>query len=132
VTPEVSRFLAKAHHCLANAKVNLKVKLGDDAGRNAYLAAFHAAQALIYDRTGKVAKTHHGVHAQFEKLVRGKADVPDELRQFLGRAYNLKALADYETGPGSEIPLDRAVTAIEGAKEFVDCVGQLLKSPSSR
>ncbi|HEX3522373.1 MAG TPA: hypothetical protein VHT52_09830 [Stellaceae bacterium] len=41
--------------------------MGEDAGRNAYLAAFHAAQALIAERTGKEAKTHKGVHAQFAR-----------------------------------------------------------------
>ena len=32
----------------------------DEAGRAAYLAGFHAAQALISERTGRVAKTHDG------------------------------------------------------------------------
>jgi uncharacterized protein (UPF0332 family) len=36
---------------------------GEDAGRNAYLAAFHAAQALMAERTGKDGRTHKGVHA---------------------------------------------------------------------
>ena len=39
----------------------LGVALHDAAGRTAYLAGFHAAQALIFDRIGRVVKTHHGV-----------------------------------------------------------------------
>jgi uncharacterized protein (UPF0332 family) len=70
VTPEAGRFVAKARQCLEHARVNLGVRLSNDAGRNAYLAGFHAAQALIYERTGKVAKTHHGVHSHFEKLAK--------------------------------------------------------------
>ncbi len=31
------------------------------AARSAYLAAFHAAEALIIEETGKVAQTHAGV-----------------------------------------------------------------------
>lgn len=68
----------------------------DEAGRAAYLAGYHAAQALISERTGKIAKTHEGVKSQFNVLTKGDARVDAELRRFLSRAYNLKAVADYE------------------------------------
>jgi hypothetical protein len=42
VTPEAERYLEKARQCLSNARAELAI-LGNDAGRNAYLAAFHAA-----------------------------------------------------------------------------------------
>jgi uncharacterized protein (UPF0332 family) len=42
-----------------------------------------------------------------------------ELRVFLSQTYNLKAIADYETGPGSEVSVDRATKAVEQAKRFV-------------
>jgi uncharacterized protein (UPF0332 family) len=61
MTPEADRFLEKARQCLANARANLGINLSNDAGRNAYFAAFHAAQALIFERAGKIAKTHQGV-----------------------------------------------------------------------
>ncbi len=35
----------------------------DEAGRAAYLAEFHAAEALISERTGKLARTHDGVNS---------------------------------------------------------------------
>ncbi len=54
------------------ARTILAALVGEDAGRNAYLAAFHAAQALIAERTGKDAKTHKGVHAQFARLTRNE------------------------------------------------------------
>jgi uncharacterized protein (UPF0332 family) len=65
VTPEAKEHLDKARHCLTSARTILAARVGEDAGRNAYLAAFHAAQVLIAERTGKNAKTHEGVHAQF-------------------------------------------------------------------
>jgi uncharacterized protein (UPF0332 family) len=40
------------------------------AGRAAYLAAFHAAQAIIMLRTNKVAKTHAGVRSEFARIAR--------------------------------------------------------------
>jgi len=98
----------------------------DEAGRAAYLAGFHAAEALISERTGKLARTHDGVNSQFHLLTRGDARVDDELRAFLGRAYNLKAIADYETGPGSVVPLERVEAAIATAIRFVEVVAVLL------
>jgi uncharacterized protein (UPF0332 family) len=43
----------------------LQVGLNEDAGREIYLACFHAARALIFERTDKVAKTHRGVQSEF-------------------------------------------------------------------
>jgi len=42
----------------------LSVGLNADAAREAYLACFHCAQAYIFERTGKVSKSHHGVQTQ--------------------------------------------------------------------
>jgi len=59
-------------------------------------------------------------------LTRGDARVDRELRAFLGRAYNLKALADYETGPGSVVPMERVEAAITTAIRFVGVVAGIL------
>jgi uncharacterized protein (UPF0332 family) len=59
--PETARYLDKARRCLADARASLGYGLTNDAGRGAYLAAFNAAQALVFERTGKAAKTHQGV-----------------------------------------------------------------------
>jgi len=41
------------------------------------------------------------------------------LRIFLSITYNLKAIADYQTGPGAEVSHDRAIMALEQARRFV-------------
>ena len=46
------------------------------------------------------------------------------------QAYNLKAVADYEMGPDSEVPLVRAKAAIANAEEFIVCIKQLLETNS--
>jgi len=76
----------------------------DEAGRAAYLAGYHAAQAMISERTGKIARTHEGVNSQFNLLTKGDARVDATLRRFLPQSYNLKALADYEAGPAAAVP----------------------------
>jgi len=126
LTAEAARYLDKAHQCAFNAQTSLSVNLTNDAGRGAYLAAFHAAQAFIFERTGKVAKTHKGVHALFARLVKEESQVDDSLPAFLQRSYNLKAVADYETGPDSDIALDRAAAAVEGARKFVNAIRNML------
>jgi uncharacterized protein (UPF0332 family) len=58
VTPEATGHLDKARECLTRARIILAAGVAEDAARNAYLAAFHAAQALVAARTGRDAKTH--------------------------------------------------------------------------
>jgi uncharacterized protein (UPF0332 family) len=79
---------------LARAKIILGAGEGEDAGRGAYLAGFHAAEALILARSGKIVKTHRGVHRLFSQLAKSEA-ILREFARFLSQAYNLKDIADY-------------------------------------
>jgi uncharacterized protein (UPF0332 family) len=131
VTPEATRFLQKAQKHLERGHTMLGVGLNDDAGRAAYLAAFHAAQAVIFERTGKVVKTHKGVQIEFLSLTKNDPRFTPDQRIFLSQAYNFKAIADYETGPGSELSGEKATAAVEGARKFVDAVRDALTPPNS-
>lgn len=64
------------------------------AGRTAYLAGFHAAQAFIFETVGRIYKTHSGVRSEFSRLVKDDPRVDAHQRAFLGMAYNLKEIAD--------------------------------------
>ena len=56
--PETADYLAKARECLdAAIKINT-FSLPQVAAKEAYLAAYHAAHAFIFERTGKVVKSH--------------------------------------------------------------------------
>ncbi len=129
MSPEAERFLDKAQRCLENARAILAIGLGEDAGRAAYLAGFHAAQALIFARTGKSARTHQGVQAHFLKRAKNDTALSPDLRSFLARAYNLKAVADYETGPDAVVPVARAAEAIATADRFLASIVRLLSPP---
>jgi uncharacterized protein (UPF0332 family) len=54
VKPETRQFLRKAVDFLAKAQGMLE-KWPDEASRRAYLAAFHSAQALIFENTDHIA-----------------------------------------------------------------------------
>lgn len=102
------------------------VGLHEDAGRTAYLAGLHAAQAFIFESTGKAITSHRGVQRELGRLTRDEPRFDPELRAFLGRAYSLKAIADYEIGPGSKVSAERAREAIQTARRFVECITILI------
>lgn len=126
MTPEAGRYLAKARLTLQHARTMLTVNLTADAGRAAYLAGYQAAEALIFERTGKVTKTHKGAHREFARLTVGEVRIDKQLRQFLPQAHDLKAICDYELGPEAVVPHDKAVAAVETSGRFVDCIASLL------
>ena len=125
--PQSAAFLEKSREFLTKAQDLLDAHhWPDEAGRAAYLAGLHAAQGLIFESTGKVIKRHKGVQREFGRLAKDDPRFGMDLRTFLGRAYNLKAIADYETGPGSQVSAERAREAIQTAGRFVECMAGLL------
>jgi uncharacterized protein (UPF0332 family) len=103
----------------------LNVGLNEAAGRTAYLAGFPAAQAFILEHLGNVLKTHNGVQTEFLRLTKDHSLIDRELRSFLSRSYNLKTIADYETGPSSEVSAESAKQAVGLGKQFVATIAGL-------
>ena len=65
---------------------------------------------------------------KFAQLVRDDPRFDRELRAFLPRSYNLKAIADYLTGPGSQVTVEQAQEAIATAVRFVATISALLEA----
>jgi uncharacterized protein (UPF0332 family) len=107
VTPETARFLQNADDHLERGQTMLAAGLNCDAGRAAYLAAFHAAQAIIFERASKVVKTHKGVNIEFLRLTKDDPAFMVDQRRFLSEAYDFKAVADYDSGPIAEVHAER-------------------------
>jgi uncharacterized protein (UPF0332 family) len=112
VKPETGYFLDKARKSLAEAEAVLAINLHDVAGRMAYYAGFHAAQAFISERTDRLTKTHRCVRVELHRLTKDDLDFSPDLRPFLAENYNLKVIADYETGPDAEVSPERTRTAL--------------------
>jgi uncharacterized protein (UPF0332 family) len=125
VTPEAACFLATARDRLLKAQEMLE-NWPDEAGRASYLAAFHAAQALIFERTSRVVRSRSEVQAQFGRLVRKKSDRDAGLPLFLGRAYNLKVMADDAAESSVDIAPDHAALIVEQAGRVVEFVARSL------
>ena len=145
MTPETSDFLVAAERALSNARNILAIDIPDQAARLAYYAQFHAAQALIFERTAKISKTHKGVDKQFHKLVKAEPTLPSDLAGQLGgvllqgrRQLRHRLSADHYAGLGSRChchsgglrcghsPL-APITALnlEPAIPAIDCVDDL-------
>jgi len=126
LTPESATFINHAHVMLGRAQVMLTAALHEDAGRAAYLACFHVAQGYIFERTGKVSKTHRGVQTEFLRLTRSRDGMDEDLRRFLSQAYEYKSIADYFSGSVGTVSAEDAAAAILTAKRFVAQVASLI------
>jgi uncharacterized protein (UPF0332 family) len=118
-------FLEKSQELLDEADAILGINRYEAAARAVYMAGLHAAQALIFETTGRIYKTHSGVNGEFSRLVRDDPRVDDPIHAFLGRPYNLKAIADYQTGP-VRTSRRSAREAIDTARRFVANVVNLI------
>ncbi len=119
-------MLARAAQDLTEARMVLAIGLSRSAARAAYYAAFHAAEAFIFERSSKIAKTHKGVRAEFSRLLRAESLAEPELTAFLSEGYGYKEIADYSFGERAEITRESAGQAIEAAKGFVARVEALI------
>ncbi len=120
--PETGAFLSNARNLLERGRLMLEVQLYDDAGRAAYMAAFHAAQALIFERRQRMMKTHHGVQSEFHRLAHDDPAIGAELPAFLSAAYRLKTVADYDVGNHIHPSPEEARRALAAAGAFVEAV----------
>jgi uncharacterized protein (UPF0332 family) len=126
----VKFYLGKARNALKEARAVAKIELSEAAGRAAYHCAFHAASAYIFDRTGKIAKTHRGVRSEFSRLAKDDPLIEPELSAFLARAYELKSVADYGVGSEVGVTMAEAADAITNAEHFLDRVASVLTAAS--
>ncbi len=125
--PETTDYLGKARRCLAGAKKIAAAGLPDVAAREAYLGAYHAAEAYIFERTDKPAKTHRGVRSQFSRLARREPSIQREFLTFLAQGYEFKTIVDYGVGPALDaISPDDATSAIDTAARFINAIAEVL------
>ena len=120
---ETGDYLTKARVTLADARRIAALPLPHIAAREAYLAVFHAAEAYIFQQTGRVARTHRGARSEFARLARAEPCIGRDLLVFLATAYQFKARADYAVGSvAAPITSAEATDAIEMAALFIETI----------
>jgi len=126
MTPEAANYLAKAREDLSDARQIAGIGLATVAARSAYYAAFHAAEALIVEKTGKVAKSHSGVRTEFARLAKDDPRAGKGMTAFLAQGYKYKEIGDYGVGADAIVTMADAVAAIRSASDFLAHIGALL------
>jgi uncharacterized protein (UPF0332 family) len=129
VKPVAAAYLATAHDDLREAGMIAALPLAKAAALSAYYAVFHAAEALIFERTGKVVKTHSGVRSEFSRVLKDAAGEDATLGRVLNKGYGYKDLADYGTGRNRTVSDEDAAAMIADAARFVDRVAELVSAP---
>jgi uncharacterized protein (UPF0332 family) len=127
VRPEASDYLARAREDLSDARQIVQIGLAKAAARSAYYTAFHAAEAFIFEKTGRVAKTHRGVRSEFARLAKDDGRIGRAMATFLTQAYEYKEISDYVVDPKAAVTMENAESAISRATDFVDCIEVVLR-----
>ena len=125
MTPEVAAHIEVARGDLTDAKKLASLGFIKIAARCTYRAAFHPAEAYIFERNAKVTKTHSGVRTELSRLLKGTPFVGEPLPAFLARSYRFKEISDYGK-PGDIVTEAEMRGAIEGAERFVDRIVEML------
>jgi uncharacterized protein (UPF0332 family) len=128
LTPTAADYLDKARNDLDESLQIQAIGLVAVTARSAYFAAFHAAEPLIFERSGKIAKTHSGVRAEFSRLMKGANEEARVWQSFLAKAYKYKEISDYGVCRAAVVTLIEAQEALESATRFVAWVEAQLRS----
>ena len=129
--PETREYVSKARGDLDDAVAIMSIGLAKIAARSAYYAGFHAAEALIFKFTGKIAKTHSGVRSELARLMPEIPGIDRSYLVFLAQAYKYKEISDYGIGDDALVSDNEARIAMEQAGLLIDQVTALLKTGKS-
>jgi uncharacterized protein (UPF0332 family) len=128
LTPEAAQYLDKAAKDLREARQIATLGLAEVTARSAYYAAFHAAEAYIFELTARAAKTHSGVRHEFARLARTEPRLSPEMTTFLAKAYQYKEISDDSMAAESTVSIEHAMVAIDMADDLVSRVRAILVS----
>lgn len=121
---EADGHLAKARETIEFARYTLAGGYAEEAGRGAYMAAYHAALAFITARTGTSPKTHSGTRSEFGRLARDERQITREQVSLLGWSYELKNAADY--GQEHIVSAAEAERAINEAARLIETIASVI------
>ena len=130
MSPEAAHYLRAARSSLADARLVLDRALTPAvAAREAYIALLSAARAVIWQRTGKVAKTHSGTRAEISRLAHADGRIDAGFARALAHGFDLKLIADYDAGERSTITRAVAEAGIAEAARLIAHAAWLLAQP---
>ncbi len=130
MSPEAAHYLRAARTSLADARLVLDRALTPAvAAREAYIALLSAARAVIWQRTGRIAKTHSGTRGEISRLAHEDSRIDTGFARALARGFDLKLIADYDAGERSAITRAVAEAGIAEAARLIAHAEWLLSQP---
>ena len=121
--PEAVRRLAKAERFLRQATVLDEAVMTEAVIHCSYYTMFHAAAAVLLERTGKAPKTHAAMVGQFSSIARTTGKDAELLARRFNRAESRRLVSDYDDAPAEE---DDAASVRSSAVEFLALCRRLL------
>ncbi len=116
---EVRELPCEGAEDLSDARQIVGIGLAGGAARSACYAAFHAAEALIVEKTGRIAKSHSGVRSEFARLAKDDPRTGRAMTAFLAQAYKYKEIGDYGAGADAIVTRSDAQAAIRSAGDLL-------------
>ncbi len=127
--PATAAHLHKARTFLTQGQELLSLnKWPGEAGRAAYLAGYHAAQALVFESEGRTFKTRDGLHEAFAALTQDDPRFDVDQKHFLPQAHALKRAVDWEIGPDADVTREQAADALARARGLVATVAGVIEA----
>ncbi len=127
---EVRLRLSKARGFLTQAEA-IDLSAGPEASIHlCYYAMYHAAVAVLTDRTGTAPAKHTGIIGQFGLLVRDMGDSARLAGRALNLAYDTRVLADYDVGQ-TDLTQDAERLRVDARSFLQFCETLVPQAPSS-
>ena len=123
MSPESLPHIDRAHRFLAQARGAVLQAAWETVAFNAYTAAFHAAQVLVFDRSRQTPKTHNGLKSELNRLAALEPAMDADLVRRFGRAEKVRNTAVYSQDDLDPAP---AKEALAWAELFVAEVERVL------
>ena len=115
--------IGRARKYLKTASLAFQEEDYESCVSRAYYAMFYVTRALTRQR-GIAARTHSGIINQFNLHFIKTGDLPVEMAEALGAAFNLRQLAEY--ADDLIIPREEAEVTLQEAEAFVLRIENLL------
>ena len=129
--PEQGALLQKARDSLRGPRLLAGDGLYDFAVSRAYYTMFYVAEALLLGQ-GLSFSTHAAVITAFGRRFANTGIVPVEFHRYLIDGQDMRAIGDYNTGPGpTEAQASEQITRAERFLEVAERLMESLSPPSA-
>ncbi|HLI31067.1 MAG TPA: HEPN domain-containing protein [Terriglobia bacterium] len=123
---EIEAHIDLAKEMLQGAELDIANRFPRGASSRAYMVMEHAARSMLLAEGERLGK-HQAVIGEFGRLFAKPARVDAKFHRYLIDDFDLRNVAEYDPLPDPPVTMDRAMEALEHAREFLDMAERFLK-----